>query len=194
MKDPVINPISIIVGYWMIYIIFLSIILILAIKSDSIVNLLKTTEDTKQKMSKGIRIFAMILLALLVVEITYFFIDTVGYLSNKKEYPKYHTCKLKKVKSYKGIIRTEILFICEDNKLFRVDNNLDPKLSWDEISTILTSYRRTHISSYSIDDSEKIFAKFTILPKTGIIINVQPLDTSEYKKATFGEIGEKAQT
>lgn len=177
-----INPISIIVGHWLIYIIFLSIIVTLVLKSNSIANLVKATEVTKQKIGKGIRTFALILLALSAVEIIYFYIDTVGYFSNKKEYPNYHLCKIKKITIHKGILITEMLFSCENDKTFKIDNWGFNLLSWSEISYMLTSYKHKLIYSKVFDDSENAFCKFTILPKTGIIINLQPINSQNTNK------------
>ncbi len=41
---------------------------------------------------------------------------------------------------------------------------------------VLTSGKIRRISSeYEVPDGEKVFGKFTILPKTGIVINIQTI-------------------
>ncbi len=113
MSDIEINPTSIIIGHWIEYFIFLSIATILAKKSNSI--------TPKPEINKGIRLIALVLLALSVFQIIPFFIDTLGYLYNKKEYPKYETCEIKQITTYRSVIRTKILFTCKDGKNFIID-------------------------------------------------------------------------
>ncbi len=160
MSDIDINPTSIIIGYWIEYLIFLSIATILAKKSNSI--------TPKPEINKGIRLIAVILLVLSVFQTISLLLDTFGYLNNKKEYTRYETCEIKQITVRQDIFQTEIHFTCKDGKNFIID-----KWTLDFSKEVIFNSKGKKITSSGFTDDEKVLLKFTILPKTKIVIDSQ---------------------
>ncbi len=160
MSSIEINPTFIIISHWIEYIVLLSVFIII----------LKAVKPTGN-FGKGIRLIFVILSAVSVAGIVSLFIDTVGYSSDKKEYPKYEVCEIKQITTFRNVIHTRILFTCKDGRKFTIDKwtlDLDKDLIFDGKGRL--------VSSYTFTDDEKAVGKFTILPVSKIIINVQPVE------------------